>query len=188
MVQVSLASMGHTQSTSLMECAACGITLDRSQMKCYTIRRANETQVVCFCRACHSAFQQQMKGAKNPKVGRTVKKVVSALGTVGFVVMMAVFSLAMFTFKQIMKTKLGREESGAGEPNFAETGESDKEPMFDDYSQEELAGFEVSDESGTYPSDGLANELWETDGTFSSNEVDFTDSNQTFSSEDSDFD
>ncbi len=60
--------------------------------------------------------------------------------------------------------------------------------MLDDYDQEELTGFQVSDESGTYPADELAHELWETDGTFSSDEVDFKDSNQTFSSEDSDFD
>ncbi|MGD0423091.1 MAG: hypothetical protein ABSA92_06490 [Candidatus Bathyarchaeia archaeon] len=171
-----------------MECAACGSTVNPSQMKCYTIRKGNERHVVCFCKACHSAFQREMKGAKNPKVGRSVKKVVSALGTVGFMVMLAVFSLAMFAFKQIMKTKFGKEESdGAGEPNFAEAG-AEKEPMLDDYSQDELAGFEVSDESGTFPADELVHELWETDGTFSSDEVDFTDSNQTFSSDDFDLD
>ena len=145
-------------------------------MKCYTIRKANEQHQVCFCKSCHAAFQQEMKSAKrNPKVGRSVKKVVGALGTVGFVAMMAVFSLTMFVFKQIMKTKFGKDESDSmGEPNFAGADEAEKEPMFEDYNQEELLGYQVSDESGTYPVDGLAHELWETDGTFSSNEVDFT--------------
>lgn len=131
-----------------------------------------------------------MKSSKrDPKIGRTVKKVVGALGTVGFVVMMAVFSVAMFAFKQIMKTKFGSQESGGlGEPNFAEADEAGKEPMFEDYNQDELKGFQVSDDSGTYPTDDFVHELYETDGTFSSNEVDFTDSNQTFSSEDSDLD
>ena|SRR5208337_140500 len=188
MMQSSTAPNGQGQSKSLMECAACGSTVDPSQVKCYTIRKANERHVICFCKTCHSAFQQEMKGAKNPKVGRSVKKVVSALGTVGFVVMMAVFSLAMFAFKQIMKTKFGKDEpNGGAEPNFAQADGVEKEPMLDDFNQEELAGFEVSDESGTRPSDDLAHELWETDGTFSSDEVDFKDSNQTFSGEDSDF-
>lgn len=128
------------------------------------------------------------EGAKNPKVGRSVKKVVSALGTVGFVVMMAVFSLAMFAFKQIMKTKFGKNESdGSGDPSFAQADGVEHEPMLDDYNQEELTDFEVSDESGSRPADDLAHELWETDGTFSSDEVDFKDGNQTFSGEDSDF-
>jgi len=174
----------------MIECVACGSSFEPSQMKCYTIRKSNERHVVCFCRGCHTAFQQEMKSSKrNPKVGRSVKKVVSGLGTVGFVVMMAVFSVAMFAFKQIMKTKFGKEDSeGMGEPDFAKADEAEKEPMFEDYDQEELTGFQVSDESGTYPTDDLVHELYETDGTFSSNEVDFTDSNQTFSSEDSDFD
>ncbi len=77
MTQSSAALTGQIQSKSLMECAACGSAVDPSQMKCYTIRKANERHVVCFCKACHSAFQQEMKGAKNPKVGRSVKKVVS---------------------------------------------------------------------------------------------------------------
>jgi hypothetical protein len=173
----------------MMECAACGSSFEPSQMKCYTIRKANERHVVSFCKGCHAVFQQEIKDSKrNPKVGRSVKKVVGTLGTVGFVAMMAVFSVGMFAFKQIMKTKFGNEESdGMGEPNFAEAGETEKESMFEDYNQEELTGFEVSDENGTYPTDDLVHELYETEGTFSSDEVDFTDSNQTFSSEDSDF-
>jgi hypothetical protein len=158
-------------------------------MKRYTIRKGNERHLVCFCMSCHAAFQQEMKGSKrNPKTARNVKKVVSALGTVGFVVMMAVFSVAMFAFKQIMKTSFGREGSdGAGDPNLAGQEQAEREPMLEDYSQDELTGFQVNDDTGTYPTDSLAHELYETDGTFSSNEVDFTDSNQTFSSEDFDF-
>jgi len=173
----------------MLECVVCGKNFEQSEMKCYTVRKANERHLVCFCKSCHATFQQEMKSSKkNPKTARNVKKVVSALGAVGFVVMMAVFSVAMFAFKQIMKTKFGREESeGAGEPNLADAEEAEKEPMLEDYNQDELAGFQVNDDSGTYPTDSLAHELYETDGTFSSNEVDFTDSNQTFSSEDSDF-
>jgi hypothetical protein len=147
-----------------------------AEAKRYTIRRGNDSHIISFCKECHSVFEAERKNPKrNPKAGRLVKGVVNTLGTIGMVVMMAIFAVTMFALKSIMTTKFGQEADvgGFGEaPSFQPDAPSfsfprtfiDEEagqPMLADFKPGDLAGYEVSDDAGqVFQTDSLARELY----------------------------
>jgi uncharacterized membrane protein YgcG len=144
----------------LVECAACRRSGDATGMKCYTVRRDGETHTVCFCRDCHTAFENAAKsGRQDGKVGRAVKGVVKGLEAVGLIIMTVIFALTLATLKLIMTTKSGGEDGGdggdgsgfgSGDSSFSESGgrPDGGEPMLDDFKSDDLMGYEVSDDSG----------------------------------------
>ncbi len=168
-----------------MECAACGQTNGVS--KCYTVRKGGVSHLVCFCNSCYSALQKEVKNPTGgQKAGRTAKSVVGALGAIGLIVLTAIFSVALFALKSIMKTKSGAEENEGspsfsfGEANFGDGMNS--EPILEDFQSQELMGYEVSDETGQlHSTDDLVRELYGAEGTFNESDTTFVNPHQTFS-------